>query len=176
MMIELSGVIGDIVEHNRNITSIIEVLDEIAFTTNILALNAAVEAARAGEHGRGFAVVAHEVRRLANSSATNSKEIKNLISQSTSLIESGKKASDKTLDVFKTISSNTKHMSDNVVEVSRTLTDQAASGEQLARAVESISKMVQENSSLVSEIGVICKNINNQVEALKSTLNVLKNR
>ncbi|MRI62308.1 methyl-accepting chemotaxis protein, partial [Enterococcus faecalis] len=73
------------------VTDIIEVIDGIAYQTNILALNAAVEAARAGEQGRGFAVVAGEVRNLASRSANAAKEIEGLITDSVSRVEQGAK-------------------------------------------------------------------------------------
>lgn len=66
-------------ETSHKVHDIVQVIDSIAFQTNILALNASVEAARAGEHGRGFAVVASEVRSLATKTSTSSKEIRTMI-------------------------------------------------------------------------------------------------
>jgi len=81
----------EIATSSKKVAEIIGVIDGIAFQTNILALNAAVEAARAGEGGRGFAVVAGEVRTLAQRSATAAREIRALIHQSVSEVESGNK-------------------------------------------------------------------------------------
>ena len=83
--VELATVVNSLTElasQSRRLEEIINVIDSIAFQTNILAVNAAVEAARAGEQGRGFAIVAEAVRNLAQTSATSAKNITLLIRES----------------------------------------------------------------------------------------------
>jgi methyl-accepting chemotaxis protein len=86
---EAIAAMADIEASAEKIGEIIGVIDEIAFQTNLLALNAGIEAARAGDSGRGFAVVAQEVRALAQRSADAARQIKTLVSETKSQVDSG---------------------------------------------------------------------------------------
>ena len=88
-MLETVSAMDQIAGWSERITSIIKVIDDIAFQTNLLALNAGVEAARAGDAGRGFAVVASEVRALAQRSSDAAREINDLIAKSGSQVSKG---------------------------------------------------------------------------------------
>jgi hypothetical protein len=92
-------VVESLVSKSKDIAQVINIIQEIAFQTNILSLNAAVEAATAGEAGKGFAVVAQEVRNLASRSADAAKQIKDVVTTIQKETEKIKESSDSVTNV-----------------------------------------------------------------------------
>lgn len=140
----------DLISHSsQKINSIIGVIDEIAFQTNILALNAAVEAARAGEQGRGFAVVANEVRNLAKRSSVAAKEIKDLIQQSGEEINRGGKLVKNAGATMNEIVESVGKVTDLVADISVASKEQSNALVQVNDAVVYMDQMTQQNAALV---------------------------
>ena len=136
---------------SAKISNIIGLIDDIAFQTNLLALNASVEAARAGDAGKGFAVVAVEVRRLAQSAASASSEVKALIEQSATEVQSGSRlvadAADKLTAMLQAARTSNELMS-GIAKDSR---QQASAIEEVTTAVRQMDEMTQHNAALVEE-------------------------
>jgi methyl-accepting chemotaxis protein len=136
---------------SRKIVNIIGVIDEIAFQTNLLALNAGVEAARAGDAGRGFAVVASEVRALAQRSAEAAKEIKGLISASTTQVERGVDLVARTGDALRQIADQVVEMSGLVSTIASSSDEQSDGLGQINTAVAQMDHVTQQNAAMVEE-------------------------
>src|SRR5690606_2846146 len=134
---------------SEKIAEIVNIIDGIAFQTNILALNAAVEAARAGESGRGFAVVAGEVRALAQRSASAAQEIKQVIHES---VEGIRKGSDEVAQVgvaMTEIVESFNHMKTLIGEIANASKEQALGLQQINLAVNHMDATTQRNALLV---------------------------
>ncbi|WP_276575710.1 methyl-accepting chemotaxis protein [Pantoea alhagi] len=140
---------NEISHSSKKIADIISVIDGIAFQTNILALNAAVEAARAGEQGRGFAVVAGEVRSLASRSAQAAKEIKGLIDESVSCVDTGSVLVSSAGETMHEIVSAVKRVTDIMAEIAAASDEQSRGIEQVSQAVTEMDSVTQQNAALV---------------------------
>jgi methyl-accepting chemotaxis protein len=151
VMAKANDAMQQITNSSGKIASIIGLIDDIAFQTNLLALNASVEAARAGEAGKGFAVVAVEVRRLAQSAAGASKEIKGLIEMSGGEVASGtrlvREAATK-LALMLDAARESSRLIDSIAAASR---EQASSIEEVSGSVRTLDEMTQHNVALVDE-------------------------
>ncbi len=155
-----------ITDSSRKIADIIGVIDGIAFQTNILALNAAVEAARAGEQGRGFAVVASEVRSLAQRSASAAKEIKTLIDDSVSKVDTGSKLVEQAGATMTEVVASVRRVTDIVGEISSASQEQSAGIAEVGRAITQMDEGTQQNAALVEQAAAAAQSLQDQAATL----------
>ena len=161
---------GAIEKSAQEISQIIGVIDEIAFQTNLLALNAGVEAARAGDAGRGFAVVASEVRALAQRSAEAAKEIKVLISASTSQVNSGVALVGQTGEALQRIVSRVAEIDGLVSEIAASAQEQATGLQQVNTAVNQMDQVTQQNAAMVEESTAASHSLSQEAETLAASV------
>ncbi|MFS1701865.1 methyl-accepting chemotaxis protein [Alteromonas sp. AMM-1] len=168
---QVVGTMADINQSAKKIEDIIGVIDGIAFQTNILALNAAVEAARAGEQGRGFAVVASEVRTLAQRSANAAKDIKDLISDSVTKVESGNALVNQSGKTMQEIVTAIQRVNDIMSEIASASAEQASGIDEINKAVTQMDEMTQQNAALVEEAAAAAESMTSQAAQLISRVN-----
>ena len=161
-------------DSSRKISDIIQVIDSIAFQTNILALNAAVEAARAGEQGRGFAVVASEVRSLAGRSADAAKEIKTLINASVERVEQGTILVDQAGVTMTEVVNSIRRVTSIMGEISAASTEQSQGVAQVGEAITQMDQATQQNAALVEESAAAADSLKTQAQQLVQAVAVFK--
>ncbi|MEY2688649.1 MAG: hypothetical protein RL375_2847 [Pseudomonadota bacterium] len=164
----------DISQSSTRIGDIIQVIDSIAFQTNILALNAAVEAARAGDQGRGFAVVAGEVRLLAQRTSTAAREVKQLIEESAQRVQVGASQSTAARQTMDEALDAVQRMGALVGEIEHGTSEQLTGISQVNEAVSHMDALTQQNAALVEELAAAATAVRSQAETVAEAVSIFK--
>ncbi|MGN6488979.1 MAG: methyl-accepting chemotaxis protein [Devosia sp.] len=161
-----------ITQSSGKISNIIGLIDDIAFQTNLLALNASVEAARAGEAGKGFAVVAVEVRRLAQSAAEASSEVKVLIEQSGVEVAGGSKLVAEAARKLEAMLEGARTNHAQLQGIAQKSREQASAIDDMTASVRTLDEMTQHNAALVEETNAAIEQTEAQANELDEVVAV----
>ncbi|WP_437614949.1 methyl-accepting chemotaxis protein [Erwinia sp. V71] len=165
---------AQISQESQRISAILELIDGIAFQTNILSLNASVEAASAGEYGKGFAVVAAEVRTLATRSEQAAKDIRQLITTSSASTHSGAQQVQQAGVTMQEIITRIGQLTGLVDELSAMSEQQKSSIAQMQDSITSIDSSVQDNVAHVAETLHVAEVQQQQTDALQQAIAVFR--
>ena len=172
VMAQATEAMEKITASSAKISNIIGMIDDIAFQTNLLALNASVEAARAGEAGKGFAVVAVEVRRLAQSAASASSDVKQLIEQSATEVKGGTRLVSDAASKLAAMLEAARSSNDLMTGIARESREQASSIEEVNAAVRQMDEMTQHNAALVEEMNAAIEQTEAQATKLDGIVDI----
>jgi len=169
-------------QRSEQIGSIVETIEDIASQTNLLALNAAIEAARAGDHGKGFAVVAEEVRKLAERSASSTKEISTLVKSIVTTVneavkamrdgaaevENGTHLANQAGEALEMILNAANKVAEQSNEASQSAGRIITASNDLVETMDAVSAVVEENTAAVEEMSAASSEVTQSIDAIAS--------
>jgi aerotaxis receptor len=159
---------------SKQIADIIQVVEGVAFQTNILALNAAVEAARAGDAGRGFAVVAAEVRALAQRTTGAAREIRALITASNEQVQSGSARATEARERMEEAVEAVRRVAAALESIRTAATEQQAGIAQVNDAINHLDGLTQQNAAMVEQIAASTSSLESEVEAVNLSMRMFR--
>ena len=166
MMKQVTSKMRLINETSNRMSDIIDLIDAIAFQTNILALNAAIEAAHAGEQGRGFAVVAREVGLLARKSSQSTQDIQALIYHSLQGIEEGSSAVTHLEENLQQVIALVENLGASLNDISAATLHQGARIHQMTRQLQALNLVARDTRELVDTASASSQQLHNESRQL----------
>ncbi len=185
---QTSSSIENLGEQSTRISSIVNVIKEIAEQTNLLALNAAIEAARAGEQGRGFAVVADEVRKLAERTTRATQEVTQMIDTiqqasrtavdgmvaTVTQVDGGVALAQQAGDAINQIKMESSQVIKTVDDITSMLAEQSKASNDMAVHIEKVAQMTEENSAAAEQTASAASQLAQLADEMRNTVNRFK--
>jgi len=140
---EVRELVRVIVRHSESLGDAASVISEIASRTNLLAMNAAIEAAHAGDSGKGFAVVADEIRKLAEQSTAQAKDISAGLGNVATSIQSVGVAAESAVESYDVVHDKSASLGMEVSKISVAMEDQKVAGSRVLEALTRLSEITQ---------------------------------
>jgi len=173
-MHDVAQTVQTIESASRQVASIVQIIEGLAFQTNILAINAAVEAARAGPQGRGFAVVAGEVRALAQRSAESAQDIRDLIDQSVEAVSNGSRQIAATASSIQHTVAEVEVLGQLVDGIRHETGTRRQELLEIGRAVDDLDRSTQDNSGLVQQAALAVETLERRTSTLTRSVQVFR--